>query len=182
MPVSVCYSNNGAIDPSQPKTDDQAAVSRLYPVTLQNQSSFPGKKVFSQVTARVHGSVFFTDANALPARPMQGVNVVARWIDPATRQPSGAVVASSISGFLFHGSAGNAVTVTQTPVDKTSIDSVLTMPHLKASLISPACRFRMVRLAPNISLRLSPWIHYGRRTLAPTAPLLRSSFQARHSR
>ena len=110
VPVSVCYSNNGAIDPSQPKTDDQAAISRLYPVTLQNQSSFPGKKVFSQVTARVHGSVFFTDANGSPAQPMQGVNVVGRWIDPATRRPSGAVVASSISGFLFHGNAGNAVT------------------------------------------------------------------------
>jgi hypothetical protein len=36
--------------------------------------------------------------------------VVARWIDPATRQPSGTVVASSISGFVFSGNEGNPVT------------------------------------------------------------------------
>lgn len=110
VPVSICYSNNGAVDPSQPKIDDQAALSRLYPVTSQNQSNFPGKQIFSQVTARIHGNVFFTDASGLAAQPMQGVNVVARWIDPATRQPSGTVVASSISGFVFSGNEGNPVT------------------------------------------------------------------------
>lgn len=41
---------------------------------------------------------------------MQGVNVVARWIDPSTGQPSGTAVASSISGFLFCGNAGNIIT------------------------------------------------------------------------
>src|SRR5437879_10914440 len=41
---------------------------------------------------------------------MQGVNVVARWIDPASGQPSGASVATSVSGFLFHGNAGNPAT------------------------------------------------------------------------
>ena len=45
-----------------------------------------------------------------PAQPMQGVNVVARWIDPATGQPSGASVATSVSGFLFRGNAGNPAT------------------------------------------------------------------------
>jgi hypothetical protein len=110
VPVSICYSNNGAVDPSQPKIDDQATLSRLYPVTSQNQSNFPGKQILSQVTARIHGNVFFTDASGLATQPMQGVNVVARWIDPATRQASGALVASSISGFLFSGNAGNPVT------------------------------------------------------------------------
>lgn len=97
------------MSPAQPKMDDQAALSRLYPITAQNLANFPGKQIFSQVTARVYGSVFFTDASGLPAQPMQGVNVVARWIDPATRLPSRSIVATSISGFLFSGNVGNMV-------------------------------------------------------------------------
>jgi len=110
LPVATCYSNRGAVDPAQPKMDDQAALSRLYPVTAQNLGSFPGKQIFAQATARIHGSVFFTDATGQAGQPMQGVNVVARWIDPATRLPSGAAVVSSISGFLFSGNAGNVIT------------------------------------------------------------------------
>jgi hypothetical protein len=109
-PVANCYSNNGTINPSQPKTDDQAALSRLYPVTAVNVGSFPGKQIFSQATARVHGSVFFTDANGIAAQPMQGVNVVARWIDPSTGLPSRSDVVASVSGFLFCGNAGNMIT------------------------------------------------------------------------
>lgn len=110
VPVADCYSNNATVNPAQPKMDDQAAISRLYPVTAQNLASFPGKKIFSATTARIHGSVYFTDANGGAAQPMQGVNVVAHWIDPSTGQPSGTAVASSISGFLFCGNAGNLVT------------------------------------------------------------------------
>jgi hypothetical protein len=40
---------------------------------------------------------------------MQGVNVVARWIDPSTRLPSRQYAASSVSGFLFAGNAGNPI-------------------------------------------------------------------------
>jgi hypothetical protein len=83
IPVAGCYSNNGLINPAQPKMDDQAALARLYPVTAQNIASFPGKQIFAQQTARIHGSVFFSDAAGLPTQPMQGVNVLARWIDPA---------------------------------------------------------------------------------------------------
>jgi hypothetical protein len=110
VPVANCYSNNGAVNPAQPKMDDQAAISRLYPVTTQNLSDFPGKKAFSQTTARIHGSVYFSHSSGAAAQPMQGVNVVARWIDPSTGQPSGTAVASSISGFLFCGNAGNLIT------------------------------------------------------------------------
>ncbi|HUK48424.1 MAG TPA: IPT/TIG domain-containing protein [Terriglobales bacterium] len=110
VPVANCYSSNGAVNPAQPKTDDQAALSRLYPVTAQNISSFTGKQVFSQTTARIHGSVYFSDANGAAAQPMQGVSVVARLIDPSTNQPSGSVVVTSISGFLFCGNAGNIIT------------------------------------------------------------------------
>jgi IPT/TIG domain len=105
IPITLCYSN-----PYQPKMDDQAALSRLYPVTAQNLGSFPGKQLSSSTTARIHGSVFFTDRNGLAAQGMQGVNVVARWIDPSTGLPSRAVAAASISGFLFCGNAGNPVT------------------------------------------------------------------------
>src|SRR5207248_8150104 len=62
IPVSICYSNHGAVSPAQPKLDDQAALSRLYPVTAQNLATFPGKQIFSQARDRVYGSVFFTYA------------------------------------------------------------------------------------------------------------------------
>jgi hypothetical protein len=43
-------------------------------------------------------------------QPMQGVNVVARWIDPSTNQPSRRYGAASVSGYLFTGNAGNPIT------------------------------------------------------------------------
>ena len=105
VPISVCYANA-----DQPKMDDRAALSRLYPVTAQNQAAFPGKQLFFENTVRIHGAVLFADANGQPAQAMQGVNVVARWIDPATSQPSRTFAAASVSGFLFRGNAGNSAT------------------------------------------------------------------------
>jgi uncharacterized protein (DUF736 family) len=105
QPITKCYAT-----PYQLAMDDQAAISRLYPVTTQNHSAFPGKQVFATTTARIYGSVFFTDASGNVAQPMQGVNVVARWINPTTGQPSGQYAASSVSGFLFTGNAGNPIT------------------------------------------------------------------------
>lgn len=104
LPISNCYPNA-----DQPKMDDRAALTRLYPVTSQNIAQFPGKQISAATTARIRGSVFFTDANGNPARPMQGVNVVARWIDPSTGQPSRKYAASSVSGFLFTGNSGNPI-------------------------------------------------------------------------
>jgi hypothetical protein len=104
-PITLCYP-----DPDQLKMDDRAAIARLYPVTSENLAQFPGKQVFSTATARIHGSVYFTDAAGNPAQPMQCVNVVARWIDPDTVQASGRYAASSVSGFRFAGNAGNPVT------------------------------------------------------------------------
>lgn len=105
QPITKCYAT-----PYQLAMDDQAAISRLYPVTTQNQSAFPGKKLFASTTARIYGSVFFTDSSGNATQPMQGVNVVARWINPTTGRPSGQYAASSPSGFLFTGNAGNPVT------------------------------------------------------------------------
>jgi len=104
-PVTRCFAN-----PYQPTLDDSSALSRLYPVTAQNQSSYPGKKIFSSTTARIHGSVWFTDAAGNRTQPMQGVNVVARLIDPGSGQASRRYALSSVSGFLFSGNEGNPIT------------------------------------------------------------------------
>lgn len=105
VPITLCYSN-----PYQLATDDLASIARLYPVTAQNQSSFPGKQIFSSTTAGIHGTVWFTNPAGQPTQPMQGVNVIARWIDPSIGQPSDQYSASSVSGAFFTGNAGNAIT------------------------------------------------------------------------
>jgi hypothetical protein len=94
VPITVCYPN-----PYQLAPDDMAALSRLYPVVSANPN-----------TARVYGSVYFVDHTGAAAQPMQGVNVVAQWIDPATNLPSSEYEAASVSGFLFTGNAGNPIT------------------------------------------------------------------------
>jgi hypothetical protein len=104
IPITLCFPN-----PYQPKIDDQAALSRLYPPT-GNLENLPPKPVVSANTARIHGNVFFTTSSGQAAQAMQGVNVIARWIDPQNGLPSHAISATSVSGFLFCGNAGNAVT------------------------------------------------------------------------
>jgi hypothetical protein len=105
VPITQCYPN-----PLQLSMDDVAAISRLYPLTMQNQSHFPGKQIFAATTARIHGSVYFSDAHGNRTQPMQGVNVVARWIDPNTHLASRRYAASSVSGFAFRGNGGNPIT------------------------------------------------------------------------
>ncbi len=105
VPITRCYPN-----PYQLSMDDTSAIARLYPVTAQNQPNYAGKQIFSTNTAGIHGTVWFTDDSGNPTQPMQGVNVVARWIDPSTGLPSRQYAASSVSGFLFTGDAGNPVT------------------------------------------------------------------------
>ena len=94
VPITVCYAN-----PYQLAPDDVAALSRLYPLS-------GGSSTF----ARIYGSVYFTDEFGNAIQPMQGVNVVARWVDPSTGLPSDEYGASSVSGFLFTGNAGNPIT------------------------------------------------------------------------
>jgi len=88
-PIGVCYP-----DAEMPKMDDRASLRRLYPDP-------------ASTTGRIHGSVYFSDANGNPTHPMQGVNVVARRIDSG--QPSRKYVAAAVSGFAFRGNAGNPV-------------------------------------------------------------------------
>jgi hypothetical protein len=105
LPITLCYPN-----PYQLASDDAAALSRLYPITVQNLSSFPSKQVFATSTASIHGSVWFTNTAGTATVPMQGVNVVARWINPSTGAASRQYAVSSVSGFLFTGNAGNSIT------------------------------------------------------------------------
>ena len=105
VPITACLPN-----PLQLAPDDVASVSRCYPVTAQNLSSFPNGQIFSSATGRIHGSVWFTGVSGNSTTAMQGVNVVARWLDPVTGLPSRSVAASAVSGNLFIGDAGNAVT------------------------------------------------------------------------
>jgi IPT/TIG domain-containing protein len=93
VPITVCYAN-----PYQLAPDDMAALSRLYPASP------------SATGARIYGSVYFVSNVGGIAQPMQGVNVVARWIDPSTNLPSNAYGAAAVSGFLFTGNAGNPIT------------------------------------------------------------------------
>ena len=94
VPITLCFAN-----PYRLAADDVAALSRLYPVATSASS-----------TARVHGSVYFSNHLGSAGQPMQGVNVVAQWIDPATQLPSHKYSAASVSGFLFTGDAGNPIT------------------------------------------------------------------------
>ena len=98
-----CYSNA-----DQLRMDDRMAISALYPVTAENVGSFTGKKIFSATTARIRGSVWFGEGAG--AVPIQGANVVARLLDPVTNAVSVKTVATSVSGFLYRGNAGNIVT------------------------------------------------------------------------
>jgi hypothetical protein len=95
VPITVCYQN-----PYQLTPDDVAALSRLYPTGTSGASA----------TARIYGSVYFINRFGAEGQPMQGVNVFARWIDPSTNLPSHQYAASSVSGFLFTGNAGNPIT------------------------------------------------------------------------
>ncbi|MGA8271577.1 MAG: IPT/TIG domain-containing protein [Candidatus Sulfotelmatobacter sp.] len=96
VPVTICYPN-----PYQLAPDDAASLSRLYPAVTSSTLA---------TTARIHGSVYFANHFGSPGQPMQGVNVFARWIDPSTNLPSHQYAASSVSGFLFTGNAGNPIT------------------------------------------------------------------------
>ena len=93
VPITVCYP-----EPDVPKMDDRAALRRLYPADGTHRPA----------TARIHGSVYFTDALGNRVQPMQGVNVVARRID-VPGKPSRRYVATSVSGFAFRGNAGNMI-------------------------------------------------------------------------
>ena len=58
----------------------------------------------------IAGVGYFNAGLAKSSATHAGRDVVARWIDPSTGQPSGQYAISSVSGFAFTGNAGNPIT------------------------------------------------------------------------
>ena len=95
----VCSQLSCMFNADVPRMDDRAALAELYP-----SSSFAAS------TVRVHGVVRFPSWRGTVGQGMQGVNVVARRVDPSSGRVSGQYAASCVSGFLFRGNAGNPMT------------------------------------------------------------------------
>jgi hypothetical protein len=84
--------------------DDIAELNRLYPVTADNQTAFPGKLLTSANTVSITGNITFRAGTG-----MQGVNVVAVPLD-SNGNPLYQYTATAVSGALFSGNHGNPVT------------------------------------------------------------------------
>jgi IPT/TIG domain len=102
----VCTAKTGPCMPSDMtlRADDEAALSRLYPVTPANEVAFPGKSITAQATISIQGTVHFKQGQG-----MQGVNVVARPLTPLTGIPDVRYTATAVTGSLFQGVGPNAV-------------------------------------------------------------------------
>ncbi len=90
-------------NPTQLRTDDIAALNRLYPVTAANLGSFSGKVLTASATISVQGTIQFPRGQG-----MQGVNVVLRPV--LNGVPDVRYTATAVSGAYFQGNAGNPVT------------------------------------------------------------------------
>ena len=107
QPVSFeCGPSGGSCipNPAQIRYDDVAALSRIYPVTSANQSSFPGKQLTAASTVSIQGTINFRNGQG-----MQGVNVVARPLD-ANGNPLYQYTVTFVSGSYFAGNRGNSIT------------------------------------------------------------------------
>jgi hypothetical protein len=90
-------------NPTQLRTDDVAALNRLYPVTSANIGSFPGKTITAGATISVQGTIRFPGGQG-----MQGVNVILQPL--LNGLPDLRYTATAVSGVYFQGNAGNRVT------------------------------------------------------------------------
>ncbi|GGH07226.1 IPT/TIG domain-containing protein [Silvibacterium dinghuense] len=90
--------------PTTLRTDDIAALNRLYPVTSANQSSWPTKKLTAANTLTVRGTVSFRNGQG-----MQGVNAVLRPINVLTGLPDLRYTATAVTGAYFAGNAGSVI-------------------------------------------------------------------------
>ncbi len=93
-----CFTN-----PTQLRSDDVAALNRLYPVTSANVASFPGKTITAAATISVRGTLQFSSGQG-----MQGVNVVLQPL--VNGLPDLRYTVTAVSGVYFQGNAGNPVT------------------------------------------------------------------------
>lgn len=107
QPISgLCGPAGGAClpNPGQLRSDDIAALNRLYPITASNLASFPGKQITAAATVSIQGTLTFSNGTG-----MQGVNVVARPLD-ADGNPLYQYTVTFVSGAYFSGNRGNPVT------------------------------------------------------------------------
>ena len=107
QPLSgVCTQAGGQCipNPAQLRYDDIGALNRIYPITAQNLSSFPGKQLTAASTVSIQGTVSFRSGYG-----MEGVNVVARPLD-ANGNPLYQYAVTFVSGGYFAGNHGNPVT------------------------------------------------------------------------
>jgi hypothetical protein len=102
----VCGASGGACIPNPTilRSDDIAALNRLYPITPANLANFPGKQLTAPNTISIRGTVSFRTGYG-----MQGVNVVARPLD-ANGNPLYQYTVTAVTGALFNGNHGNQVT------------------------------------------------------------------------
>ena len=91
-------------NPSVLRYDDIAALNRIYPITAQNLTNFPGKQLTAANTVSIQGTVAFRTGIG-----MQGVNVIARPLD-SSGNPLYQYTVSSVSGANFNGNHGNPIT------------------------------------------------------------------------
>ena len=91
-------------NPNELRYDDMAALNRIYPVTAQNQASFPAKQLTASHTVSIQGTISFRTGMG-----MQGVNVVARPVD-ANGNPLYQYTVTFVSGGYFNGNHGNPIT------------------------------------------------------------------------
>jgi hypothetical protein len=103
----LCNGGGGACmpNPAQLRTDDVAALNRLYPVTAANIGGFSGKTITAAATISVQGAVTFGRGQG-----MQGVNVVLQPLVDGV--PDVRYTATAVSGVFFAGNVGNPVTGT----------------------------------------------------------------------
>ncbi len=107
QPVSgVCGASGGACipDPTVLRYDDIAALNRIYPITVSNLASFPGKEITAANTISIQGTVSFSTGYG-----MQGVNVVVRPLD-SNGNPLYQYTVTAVTGAYFNGNHGNPVT------------------------------------------------------------------------
>lgn len=107
QPISgACGPLGGACipNPTAIRYDDIAALNRIYPITAQNLSNFPGKILTAANTVSIRGTIAFRTGTG-----MQGVNVVARPLD-ANGNPLYQYTVSFVSGAYFSGKHGSPVT------------------------------------------------------------------------
>jgi hypothetical protein len=103
----LCNGGGGACmpNPTQLRTDDVAALNRLYPVTAANIAGFSGKTITASATISVQGTIQFGRGQG-----MQGVNVVLQPV--VNGVPDVRYTATAVSGVFFAGNVGNPVTGT----------------------------------------------------------------------